>query len=397
MFNGVAVRNDYGLWRTGLQSTELIARTASPAPGTPEGVVFRTLPSMISLPAVNSAGDVVFSALLAGTDVDDANRTGLWKSTETGVTLLVRGGNPAIAAGTGVVFSGIIANSSNGTLHVMDNGDTVFATGFGGQGANFSNVTGIYKITANGTHVLIARAGIANPALPTGTNLRTTLPQPSSMKAIGNDHVMFTAQLRGTGVDTTNDDVLLRHTTANGLQLIAREGQVIDGYILMSFVSNGLNLQLTNNGYAVVSATAVSVGTPTGTPRTAILGISPGGFPHILAVSNFPLTLSDGTSPTPTDLRLSTKNALNTQGKVVFSTPFSTTPRDEAVLVATIGDNPPPTCLGDFNDSGSLEVTDVFAFLNAWFAGSLTADTNNNGTLEVPDILAFLSLWYEGC
>jgi hypothetical protein len=54
-------------------------------------------------------------------------------------------------------------------------------------------------------------------------------------------------------------------------------------------------------------------------------------------------------------------------------------------------------CPADFNHSGTLEVADIFDFLNAWFAGAHAADFNNSGTLEVQDIFDFLNAWFAGC
>jgi hypothetical protein len=53
-------------------------------------------------------------------------------------------------------------------------------------------------------------------------------------------------------------------------------------------------------------------------------------------------------------------------------------------------------CPGDFNESGALEVQDIFDFLNAWFAGNPSADFNGGG-LAVQDIFDFLNAWFAGC
>ncbi|HVU64531.1 MAG TPA: GC-type dockerin domain-anchored protein [Phycisphaerales bacterium] len=53
-------------------------------------------------------------------------------------------------------------------------------------------------------------------------------------------------------------------------------------------------------------------------------------------------------------------------------------------------------CRVDFNCSGTLEVQDIFDFLNAWFAGSPSADYNGGG-LSVQDIFDYLNAWFAGC
>jgi hypothetical protein len=54
------------------------------------------------------------------------------------------------------------------------------------------------------------------------------------------------------------------------------------------------------------------------------------------------------------------------------------------------------TCPADFNGNGTLEVQDIFDFLNAWFAGNPTSDFNGGG-LAVQDIFDFLNAWFAGC
>jgi len=50
------------------------------------------------------------------------------------------------------------------------------------------------------------------------------------------------------------------------------------------------------------------------------------------------------------------------------------------------------TSIADFNNSGTVEVADIFAFLSAWFAGN--GDFDGNGTSEVSDIFSYLSAWF---
>ena len=40
---------------------------------------------------------------------------------------------------------------------------------------------------------------------------------------------------------------------------------------------------------------------------------------------------------------------------------------------------------------------DIFAFLNAWFAGDPRTDYNHNGALSVQDIFDFIAAWFAGC
>jgi hypothetical protein len=56
-----------------------------------------------------------------------------------------------------------------------------------------------------------------------------------------------------------------------------------------------------------------------------------------------------------------------------------------------------PACVVDFNGDQILSVADIFAFLNAWFAGLPSADFDGQGGLATADIFAFLNAWFAGC
>jgi hypothetical protein len=60
------------------------------------------------------------------------------------------------------------------------------------------------------------------------------------------------------------------------------------------------------------------------------------------------------------------------------------------------GNTVTPCCYANFDGLNGVQVADIFAFLNAWFAGDLSADINGGG-LAVSDIFAFLNAWFAGC
>lgn len=55
-----------------------------------------------------------------------------------------------------------------------------------------------------------------------------------------------------------------------------------------------------------------------------------------------------------------------------------------------------PCCLADFNQDTVVSVTDIFAFLTAWFAADPASDLNGGG-VGVSDIFGFLTAWFSGC
>jgi len=68
-----------------------------------------------------------------------------------------------------------------------------------------------------------------------------------------------------------------------------------------------------------------------------------------------------------------------------------------AQLVAQRPDATLAICAADFNCSGDLAVQDIFDFLAAWFANSLTADFNGPGVISVQDIFDHLAAYFAGC
>ncbi|HMN42290.1 MAG TPA: GC-type dockerin domain-anchored protein [Phycisphaerales bacterium] len=56
-----------------------------------------------------------------------------------------------------------------------------------------------------------------------------------------------------------------------------------------------------------------------------------------------------------------------------------------------------PRCSADFNDDQSIDVQDIFSYLNAWFMAHPKADMNANERTEVQDIFDFINLWFQGC
>jgi hypothetical protein len=55
-----------------------------------------------------------------------------------------------------------------------------------------------------------------------------------------------------------------------------------------------------------------------------------------------------------------------------------------------------PPCRADFDRDGVVAVPDIFAFLEAWFAGDPRSDLDSDG-INVQDIFTFLATWFAGC
>lgn len=55
-----------------------------------------------------------------------------------------------------------------------------------------------------------------------------------------------------------------------------------------------------------------------------------------------------------------------------------------------------PCCKADYNKTSGVELLDIFAFLDGWFAGSADADFTGLGGVDLLDIFGFLEAWFAG-
>ena len=51
------------------------------------------------------------------------------------------------------------------------------------------------------------------------------------------------------------------------------------------------------------------------------------------------------------------------------------------------------SCLGDVNEDGDVNVTDILAIINAWTTSDPDADVNGDGVVNVTDLLLVVSAW----
>jgi hypothetical protein len=82
--------------------------------------------------------------------------------------------------------------------------------------------------------------------------------------------------------------------------------------------------------------------------------------------------------------------------KFVPATAACNTP---VTIPGTLGNTTSPCCYANYNHNATLEVQDIFDFLNDWFAGKKAAIVGGNGTtgtLEVQNIFDFLNAWFAG-
>lgn len=100
---GVDFSSDRAIWVWSDDGASILAREGSPAPGFGT-TVFAVL---YAYPSMNASGDIAFIASLAtnGDDIDSSNNNGVWVSSDEGVQVIVREGDPTPGIG-GSVFVG---------------------------------------------------------------------------------------------------------------------------------------------------------------------------------------------------------------------------------------------------------------------------------------------------
>jgi hypothetical protein len=223
--SGSDIGNRHGLWSSGHGSgLELIAFSGDPAPGTGAGVVFGTsnpfppAGSVFQLAALNNRGQTAFSAGLLGPGVNSSNGGGIWsEQTDSGLSLVIRGGDPAPTVGANIVFS------SFAQLRFNDNERTAFVAGLSGPSVTSANNGSVWKEADTGL-TLVAREGDQAAGIdPTTSHANFT-----TIAFNAEDHVAFIGTLSGPSIDNQNNNAVWRERE-NGLDLIAREGSPAPG------------------------------------------------------------------------------------------------------------------------------------------------------------------------
>jgi hypothetical protein len=164
---GVTSENNWGIWSNGTGSLELVARAGDQAANTPSGVVygvstFAPVPSFVG--GLNDAGHIAMWANLAGSGVVGSDSYGYWTGGASSLALVVRKGDPAAGAPSGVnfgVLSGPVA---------LNNADQIaFSATLSGSGVNGTNNEGLWS-GGPGSLALIARKGSQAAGMPGGAN-----------------------------------------------------------------------------------------------------------------------------------------------------------------------------------------------------------------------------------
>lgn len=231
--SGVDTTNNVGLWSEGSGSLALVARKGGQAPGMPDGVVFSgSLFVAFTNPALNSAGRTAFAGRVAGAGVDSTNDQGIWSEASGSLALVVRSGTPAPGTPSGVNFKSFSSRLTSPVLN--DAGEIAFFAALAGPGVNSTNNLGLWA-GASGSLALVARMGDHAPGTEDGVvfghfaNVAGHTPNDvrhAILNAAG--QTAFFSPLRGSGINDSNDRGIWATDRSGALQLIAREGDLLE-------------------------------------------------------------------------------------------------------------------------------------------------------------------------
>ncbi len=220
----VTEQNREGLWFAPPTGAALLARLGDQAPGTPAGVNYNSFSSYLG-PAPGSQSS--FYLFLTGPGITVDNNGGLWVGTPGAVSLLARSGDQAPGGPAGIVFVGLSVPKMNAS------GQSAFVAGLGGPGITPPNL-GIWRGTP-GNLTLVTRTG--EPASGTPAGVTYGIIRTFSLRFNAAGQIGFKADLKGPGI-TTNNGTGFWVGEPGGLALLARTGDAAPGTPLGTNYSN---------------------------------------------------------------------------------------------------------------------------------------------------------------
>lgn len=159
----------------------------------------------------------------------------------------------------------------------------------------------------------------------------------------------------------------------------------------------------TNGVYSYPNASDIPVGSfqygyywnELGGPIWNLQDLFRDGSAYLGKISNvaghYPMQLTNGTTAYADALRGNTVRVY--VSNVVPSTDINFAIDTHWRADASIVIAPESFFQGDFDQSGTKDMSDVYAFLECWFAGDCRADQNFDTNLSVDDVFAFVEAW----
>jgi len=212
--NGAGVDGTHlnGIWTVNNGSTSLLVRQGDMAPGLSPSTTFKSF----SKGQININGHAMFSAALDGTGYNSSNDNGIWTNRSGSLHLIVSEQQSAIGtSGDPVVIESFIERP------ILNNKDDI---AYIANLEGFANLDhGIWVDRVSGTE-LIARMRDQAPGTVNGVVFNGF----SDLSMNDNGQVLFRANLSGTSIDSINNAGYWATDTDGTLQLLVREGDVVD-------------------------------------------------------------------------------------------------------------------------------------------------------------------------
>jgi len=224
---GVNTDNDNCIFSGPANALEAL-REGGAAPGT-DGAFFANFLQ----PAINLDGDVTFDCFLVGPNVDGTNDRAIFSTGQSGVLELVaREGEASPIAGA--TFDGFFK------VLISDDDTTSFTATLEGDDIGGDNDEAIFA-NHGGDLAVVAREGQQVPGLADGVVFGGPANAFSNLTANGRGQLMFTANITGPGVVSSNDQVIVQFDPLIGLKVVLRKGESIevapgDERVVMTFI-----------------------------------------------------------------------------------------------------------------------------------------------------------------
>lgn len=355
---GVSSSNNDGIWSTRSGVLELLVREGDPAPGTEPGVVFAgggigAGPYPLYPAQFNSLSQLAVQGNLAGPGVDVYSDEALFVERNGQLTLLLREGDPAPGADSGVTFGGNSVSLALDSFSFNDLGQVAFHCRLGGS---LPTTTAVFS-DHNGSLDLIILPGDPAPGADFDFNLFST--------PVLSDAGRFA--VRAAGPDDDGDPFtqppfgIWWDQPGTLTPLVLPGDQVYDGQTNVTITSAGAFIGFSSAGDLAFRA---SLDHPeTGYKHGLVLTGPDGDLSLVVATGDLFDVHGDGTDSREV-LRI-VPGGLSETGAVVFRLDF--TDGSSGHFTASIDAGAP---LGDFDGDGDVDLDDYTGF-NGCLTGPL--------------------------
>ena len=390
-----------GIWAENSGNLRLVALAGDQAPGLGAGVEF----SHLNSPKMNDAGQLAFTASVAGPGISPSRARSLWMTAAGTPQMVARQGDVAPGVDFGVRFAGGTL-SAFAPFSISNSGHIAFQANLEGASVNDSNDVGIWS-NASGLLELKARTGDQVPGDLPGVVFNSFAvdsanPVAESQKSFSQNEdgrIAFWATLAGNGIDQSND-VSIWSERSGSLELIARRGDQAPGLPDgVSFQSFSPNVHLNGEGATAFVATVVGDGVDF-TNNRGIWVQDVTGDTQLVVRKGDPIEFSPGDSRDITDFPFTDAFEFNDLGQIAVR-PLLEGPASAVLLFGT----PAEMVGGDFNNDGLVNGRDllnwqrtdaVSAALTAWqgtYGFPFEGDFDGDGDVDANDLTDPLLGW----